>query len=209
MWPGLPDGPVGADRTSRPHQRRQMLLHQRLHARLSRMNGHIHRRPHCPGPIPHRHRHRPDPPGQLIIGQRPSLRPHIPQNRIQLRSGIRHVRRDPRPTWNRQHCDTSARSNAAKNTLPCDVGTTGNRVSISTRSAMILGTATRATYTMSLPSSCVIDDDSPVRRTRSCICGRATSHNPSAPTYAMPRSSTRGVSRKPPGSLRTSRARPA
>jgi hypothetical protein len=33
---------------------------------------------------------------------------------------------------------------------------------MSTRSAMIFGTDTRATYTMSEPSSCAIDDDSPV-----------------------------------------------
>ena len=36
-------------------------------------------------------------------------------------------------------------SSAASSTLPCDVGTAGKRVPMSTRSAMILGTATRAT----------------------------------------------------------------
>ena len=65
---------------------------------------------------------------------------------------------------------------------------------MSTRRAMIFGTATRATYTMSEPSSWAIDDDSPVRATRSPRCGRAMSHSPSDETYAMPRLSTLGVS---------------
>ena len=48
---------------------------------------------------------------------------------------------------------TSAGGRAASRTLPCEVWAAGKRVPISTRRAMIFGTLTRATYTMSEPSS--------------------------------------------------------
>ena len=48
---------------------------------------------------------------------------------------------------------------------------------IVTARAMIFGTATLATYTMSEPSSWAIDDDSWVRATSLSMCGRATSHS--------------------------------
>ena len=49
---------------------------------------------------------------------------------------------------------------AASSTLPSEVCIAGNRVPIVTARAMIFGTATLATYTMSEPSSWAIDDDS-------------------------------------------------
>ncbi len=54
----------------------------------------------------------------------------------------------------------------------------GNRVPIVTASAMIFGTATLATYTMSEPSSWAIELDSWVCATSASMCGRATSHRP-------------------------------
>ena len=60
--------------------------------------------------------------------------------------------------------------------------------------AMILGTGTRATYTMSLPSSCDIELDSPVRATSASRWGRASSQMPSVATYVVPSSSTLVVS---------------
>ena len=59
---------------------------------------------------------------------------------------------------------------------------------------MIFGTGTRATYTMSLPSSCDIELDSPVCATSASRCGRASSQMPSAAMYAVPSSSTFVVS---------------
>src|SRR3954464_3965460 len=56
---------------------------------------------------------------------------------------------------------------------------------------------------MSEPSSCAIEDDSPVCSTRASRCGRAMSHRPSAPTYAMPSVNTLGVSWNAPAELRT------
>jgi hypothetical protein len=73
-------------------------------------------------------------------------------------------------------------SSAASSTLPCEVRTAGNLVPMVTRSVMIFGTATRATYTMSEPSSWDMDDDSLVAATRFSMCGRAMSHSPSALT---------------------------
>ena len=72
----------------------------------------------------------------------------------------------------------SRSDSAASSTLPSDVCIAGNRVPIVTRRATILGTATRATYTMSEPSSWAIDEDSLVRATSSSMCGRAISHRP-------------------------------
>ncbi len=63
-----------------------------------------------------------------------------------------------------------------------------------TAMAMIFGTGTRATYTMSLPSSCDIELDSPVCATRASRWGRASSQIPSAATYVVPSSSTLVVS---------------
>ena len=48
-----------------------------------------------------------------------------------------------------------------------------------------------------------MDDDSPVRATSACRCGRAISHSPSALTYAIPRFITFGVSSKVPPEDRT------
>ncbi len=88
----------------------------------------------------------------------------------------------------------SAGGSAASSTLPSEVCIAGNRVPIVTASVTIFGTATRATYTMSEPSSWAIDVDSRVRATSASMCGRAISHRPRESTYDMPRSSTRGVS---------------
>ena len=55
--------------------------------------------------------------------------------------------------------------------------------------AMILATGTRAMYTMSLPSSCDIELDSPVLPTSASMCGRATSQIPWAAMHAVPSSS--------------------
>ncbi len=82
---------------------------------------------------------------------------------------------------------------SASSTLPSEVCRAGNRVPICTESPTILGTAARATYTMSEPSSCAIEQDSLVFADSSSRCGRATSHSPCDPTYAAPSSSTRGV----------------
>jgi hypothetical protein len=60
--------------------------------------------------------------------------------------------------------------------LPIDVAYAGKRVPMVTASVTIFGTATRATYTMSPPSSWAIDVDSWVCDTSRSICGRATSH---------------------------------
>jgi len=51
-------------------------------------------------------------------------------------------------------------------------------VPIVTASVTILGTATRATYTMSGPSSYATDEDSRVRATGCSMCVRATSAVP-------------------------------
>ena len=101
---------------------------------------------------------------------------------------------------------TSASSSgprAASRTLPCEVYGAGNRVPISTRSVISLGTATRATYTMSEPSSWDMDDDSPVWATSRSRCGRPTSHRPSEATNAIPSDRTRGVSENWPSARRT------
>ena len=74
---------------------------------------------------------------------------------------------------------------------------------ICTASATIFGTATRATYTMSEPSSCATEHDSPVGDDSFSMCGRAISHRPCDRTYATPRSSTRGVSAYPGPEART------
>src|SRR5215207_124918 len=50
---------------------------------------------------------------------------------------------------------------------------------------------------MSLPSSCAIDEDSPVRATRASRCGRAMSHNPSDATKSGP--APRPAMPPPPG----------
>ena len=68
---------------------------------------------------------------------------------------------------------------------------------------MIFGTGTRATYTMSLPSSCDIELDSPVCATSASRCGRASSQIPSAATYVVPSSSTLVVSEYRPSFDRT------
>jgi hypothetical protein len=78
--------------------------------------------------------------------------------------------------------------------LPIEVAGAGKRVPMVTARVTILGTATRATYTMSAPSSWAIEVDSLVWATSFSMCGRATSHMLNAFTYAMPSSSTRGVS---------------
>ena len=59
-----------------------------------------------------------------------------------------------------------------------------------TDKAMIFGTGTRATYTMSLPSSCDIELDSPVWATSASMCGRASSQMPRAAMYVVPSSRT-------------------
>ncbi|MFJ4831838.1 hypothetical protein ACIP79_18265 [Streptomyces sp. NPDC088747] len=69
---------------------------------------------------------------------------------------------------------------------------------MSTRRVMIFGTETRATYTMSEPSSWVIEEDSRVRATSASMWGRAISHRPREPAYATPSRSTCGVRAKPP-----------
>src|SRR3954469_16973092 len=56
---------------------------------------------------------------------------------------------------------------------------------------------------MSEPPSCAMDADSPVSATSRSMCGRAMSHNPSAPTEAMPSVSTVGGSPKPAPVART------
>ena len=63
---------------------------------------------------------------------------------------------------------------------------------------MILGTGTRAVYTMSLPSSCDIELDSPVCRHSATRCGRAMSQMPWAAMYAVPSSSVFVVSEYAP-----------
>jgi hypothetical protein len=69
--------------------------------------------------------------------------------------------------------------------------------------AMIFGTATRATYTMSLPSSWDIELDSPVCATSASRCGRASSQMPRAAMYPVPSSSTFVVSVYSPSLDRT------
>ena len=83
---------------------------------------------------------------------------------------------------------------SARSTCPIDVATAGNRVPMWTAIAMILGTDTRATYTMSLPSSCDMELDSLVCATNASRCGRASSQMPSAEMYVVPSSSTLVVS---------------
>ena len=68
---------------------------------------------------------------------------------------------------------------------------------------MILGTGTRAVYTMSLPTSCDKELDSLVFSTRASKCGRAMSHMPCALMYAVPSSKTFGVSMYMPFTTRT------
>ena len=85
---------------------------------------------------------------------------------------------------------SSARGRSASRTCPIEVATAGNRVPMWTDRAMIFGTGTRATYTMSLPSSCDIELDSPVCATSASRCGRASSQMPSAAMYVVPSSST-------------------
>ncbi len=63
---------------------------------------------------------------------------------------------------------------------------------------MIFATGTRAVYTMSLPSSCDIELDSPVRATSATRCGRAISQMPWRGDHDVPISSTRVVSEYTP-----------
>ncbi|MEY3265932.1 MAG: hypothetical protein RJA15_378, partial [Actinomycetota bacterium] len=88
-------------------------------------------------------------------------------------------------------------------TCPIDVAIAGNRVPICTDMPMIFGTATRAVYTMSLPSSCDIELDSFVLLTKSTKCGRAISHMPCALMYDNPNSRIFGVSMYRPSVART------
>ena len=93
---------------------------------------------------------------------------------------------------------SSAGSRSASSTRPIDVAAAGNRVPMCTEMAMIFGTGTRAVYTMSLPSSCDIELDSPVCSTSATRCGRAMSHRPWAATYAVPSSNVLVVSEYAP-----------
>ena len=60
--------------------------------------------------------------------------------------------------------------------------------------AMILATGARAVYTMSLPSSCDIELDSPILPTKASMCGRAMSQMPWAAMHAVPSSNVFVVS---------------
>ena len=97
----------------------------------------------------------------------------------------------------------SLKESSESRTCPIDVAMAGNRVPICTDIPMILGTGTRAAYTMSLPSSCDIELDSFVLPTRSTRCGRAMSHIPCALMYDKPSSRILGVNVKSPSAERT------
>ena len=88
-------------------------------------------------------------------------------------------------------------------TCPIEVATAGKRVPMCTAREMIFGTGTRATYTMSLPSSCDIELDSPVCATSASRWGRASSQMPSVAMYVVPSSSTLVVSVYTPSRERT------
>ena len=85
---------------------------------------------------------------------------------------------------------SSSFGSSERSTKPIDAATAGNRVPMCTERAMIFGTGTRATYTMSLPSSWAIELDSWVRATSASMCGRASSQIPSVAMYVVPSSST-------------------
>ena len=98
---------------------------------------------------------------------------------------------------------SSRGSRSASRTWPIDVAYAGKRVPMCTDKPMIFGTATRAVYTMSDPSSCDIELDSFVVATSDSRCGCATSHSPCAAMYAVPSSSTLGVNEYCPSTERT------
>ena len=133
-------------RPAASQQQRQVRVQQVLGRGLGGVHGDIHRRADRTGAVADRRGDRADARGELLVGQRPTLGPDPDQLPPQFghrtdwapaaaRNGsARRARRPPRPRTVRRAGPCPARSAAA-----------GKRVPMSTRSAMILGTATRAT----------------------------------------------------------------
>ena len=94
-------------------------------------------------------------------------------------------------------------SRLASNTRPIEVGYAGRRAPTARETDMIRFVGTRATYTISMPSSTVIEQDSCTVATTSSMVACATSGNRIVERNVNPKSSTRGVSRKWPSSAET------